>query len=245
MGNKRRSRNQKRGGSRRRGPVSGRRWSSVEVFEGPAGGPDVVSPGLDEVLAAMESVPKDLDWPALADQIVPVFQRVRPYHPSMPEPIRVVVPPGLSVSFGVDIGPAFLSVHAELLERWAVTPDELLSRGLHNLDRRMAEVTRDDLVNTSVDAIAVRALQSSSGSASTYVLRPASLGRILGTHPQLLIAPMRNLLLSMPVDADRELVAWLFDEFAAQDPNCLAPAAFILRDGGLELEPLGDPFGRA
>ena len=244
MGNKRRTKDRKRTASRRTSR-GGRRWSSIEVHAGPVTGPNVVSPGLDEVLAAMEGVSSDLDWPTVEDKVVPVFQRVRPYHPSMPEPVRMVVPPGLSISFGIDIGPAFLGIHAELVERWEITQEDLLATALDNLDRRMAAVPPDEVVDAAIDGLPVRALQSSTGSASTYVLRPASLGRIFGTHPQLLIAPMRNLLLSMPLEADRELVSWLFDEFAAEDPNCLAPAAFVLRDRRLELEPLGDPFGKA
>jgi hypothetical protein len=244
MGSKSRAKDRKRTAAHHKGR-GGRRWSSLEVHAGPVNGPHVVSPGLDEVLAAIGGVPRGLDWPAMADDVVPVFQRVRPYHPSMPEPVRMVVPPGVSVSFGIDIGPAFIAVHAELLEQWKIPPEDLLATALDNLDRRMAAVPAEDVVNTAIDGLPVRALQSSTGSASTYVLRPVTLGRIFGTHPQLLIAPMRNLLLSMPVEADRELVAWLFDEFAAEDPNCLAPAAFVLRDRRLELEPLGDAFGNA
>lgn len=215
------------------------------MFEGPAPGPGVVTPSLQDVLAAVESVPQDLDWPTLADSVVPVFQRVRPYHPSMPEPIRLVVPPGLSVGFGVDIGPAFLNVHAEMLERWAVTPDELLARALDNLERRMAGVAPDELIDGVVADVPIRVLQSSSGCASAFVLQPEPLGRIFGTEPQLLIAPMRNLLVSMPLTTDREFATWLFAEFAAGDPNCLAPAAFVVRGRKLEIEPLGDAFGKA
>jgi hypothetical protein len=56
---------------------------------------------------------------------------------------------------------------------------------------------------------------------------------------------MRNLLISLPISADREFAAWLFDEFAAQDPNCLAPTAFVVGEGQLALEPLGASYGAA
>jgi hypothetical protein len=215
------------------------------VFEGPAAGPGVVSASLEEVLAAMEDVPEGLEWAELADQVVPIFQRVRPYPPGMPEQLRIVVPPGLSVGFGVDIGPAFLNVSPEMLEGWGRTADEVLSRALQNLEARMAAVSPDDLIDGSIGEVPVRALQSPTGSASTYVLRPVALGRIFGAHLQLLIAPMRNLLISMPAGADRAMAAWIFEEFAAQDPNCLAPAAFLVGDGVLAVEPLGDAFGSA
>jgi hypothetical protein len=56
---------------------------------------------------------------------------------------------------------------------------------------------------------------------------------------------MRNLLMAMPVDVDRDYASWLFDEVASEDPNCLAPAAFIVGNGTLAVEPLGDAFGVA
>ena len=217
----------------------------MEVFEGPPIGPELVTASLDEVLEAMEAIPADLDWPTLADRIVPAFQRVRPYPPGHPEPLRILVPPGLSVGFAIDIGPAFLNVDTEMIERWSLTPAELLARAMDNLDRRMGGISPDDVVAASIDGQPIRVLQSSTGSASTYVLLPMSLGRIFGSEPHLVIAPMRNLLISLPIDADRELAAWLFDEFAARDPNCLAPAAFVIHESGLAAEPLGDVFGRA
>lgn len=245
MGKKRRTRNEKRRGIRANEPIGGRRWSAVQIFEGPEPGPDIVSASIDDVMAAIESVPQGLEWADLADRVIPVFQRVRPYPPGMPEPIRVVVPPGLSVGFGVDIGPAFLGVHTDILDGWPVTAAELLERALANLARRMAAVSRNELIHGSVGDVPIRALQASSGCASTYVLLPEPLRRIFGTEPQLLIAPMRNLLVSMPLETDREFAAWLFDEFSAQDPNGLAPAAFVVRDRTLEIEPLGDAYGQA
>jgi hypothetical protein len=244
MGKKgRRPRNDAR--SRRHNKSDRGNWSSVQVFEGPPVGPDVVTASLDEVLAAIESVPADLDWRAIAERIVPLFQRVRPYPPGNPEPLRILVPPGLSVGFGIDVGPAFVNVDAGMVERWGLNEAELFARALDNLDRRMAAVSPDEVLDGSVGGESVRALQSSTGCASTYVLLPASLRRIFGSRPQQLIAPMRNLLISLPIDADRDFAAWLFDEFASQDPNCLAPAAFVIRETGLSVEPLGDAFGRA
>lgn len=157
----------------------------------------------------------------------------------------MVVPPGLTVSFAIDIGPAFINVDSEMVERWDLTRAELLARALDNLEQRIAGVTPGELLAGSIGDQPIRLLQSSTGCASTYVLLPAPLGRILGFDPQLVIAPMRNLLIALPIDADREFASWLFEEFAAEDPNCLAPAAFVIRDGGLSVEPLGVAFGRA
>ena len=79
------------------------------------------------------------------------------------------------------------------------------------------------------------------GSASTFVLLPAALERIFGTEPQLFIAPMRDLLVSLPANVDRGFAGWLHEEFAALDPNCLAPIGFDFRAGRVTLEPLDAP----
>jgi hypothetical protein len=220
------------------------RWTA-RFYEGPPTGPDVVTASFEEVVAALETVPQELAWEQIAPEVVPLFQRVRPYHPEMPEQLRVVVPPGLTVSFGVDIGPAFITVSPEMAEDWGVPPERILERALANLEARMAGVRPRDVFDGRIGDVPVRMLQSATGSASTYVLVPAALGRILGAHRQLVLAPMRNLLLSLPASADRDFAAWLFDEIAAQDPNCLAPAAFVIGDGQLAVEPLGESYGAA
>jgi hypothetical protein len=243
MGTKHRTKQDRRASRHKRQRSGG--WSVASVYEGPVAGPNVVSASLEEVLAAMETVPAGLEWNEVADQVLPLFQRVRPYPAGMPEQVRVVVPPGLTIGLGVDIGPAFLNVSPEMLESWGQSRDAVVAQALRNLEARMDAVTADDVHDGAIADVPIRALQSPTGSASTYVLRPAALGRIFGTHRQLLIAPMRNLLISMPVGADRILAAWIFEEFAAEDPNCLAPAGFVVGDGVLEVEPLGDPFGSA
>ena len=239
MGRNQRERKQKRERRKAEG-----RWTA-QVFEGPPTGPDVVTPSVEEVLAALETMPQELTWDQIAPEVVPLFQRVRPYHASMPEQLRVVVPPGLTVGFGVDIGPAFITVSPEMAQEWGVPADEILGRALVNLEARMAGVRPRDVHDGSIGDVPVRILQSPTGSASTYVLVPEALGRILGRHRQLVLAPMRNLLMSLPITADRDFAAWLFDEIAAQDPNCLAPAAFVIGDGQLALEPLGESYGAA
>jgi hypothetical protein len=239
MGRNQRSRKQKRDRAKR-----DRGWT-MQVFEGPLNGPNVVSASVDEVMAALEALPQELRWEDVAEQVVPTFQRVRPYHASMPEALRLVVPPGVTVGFGVDVGPAFISVSPELAAGWRVEPDQLLRRALLNLERRMAAVSAADVQDGTIADVPVRLLQSPSGSASAYVLLPSALGRILGTHHQLVIAPMRNLLIALPIFADRDFAAWLFDEIAAEDPNCLAPAAFVVGGDELLLEPLGPTFGAA
>ena len=62
-------------------------------------------------------------------------------------------------------------------------------------------------------------LQTGVGCASAMVLLPDELRRVFGEGAQLLIAPMRDVLISLPPDVDRAFAAWLNDEFASMDPN--------------------------
>jgi hypothetical protein len=163
----------------------------------------------EAVLAAMGGLPPDLDWTALAPNLIPILPRRRPMPAEAGEPFRVTLPPGIPTGFGIDIGPAFLVVGASVLASWPVGPADLVAVGLDNLRRRLRSVRPRDLHRDTFQGVPVRILQSGVGCASALVLVPDELERIFGSERQCLIAPMRDLLISMPADADRELVGWL------------------------------------
>jgi hypothetical protein len=125
-----------------------------------------------------------------------------------------------------------------LLTTWSVDPADIVATGLDNLRRRMRSIRPRDLHHDTLAGVPVRILQSGVGCASALVLVPDELERIFGPERHCLIAPMRDLLISMPADTDRELVGWLNEEFATMDPNGLALDAFVLEDGTLRYEAL-------
>ena len=192
----------------------------------------------DAVLRAMGSLPPDLDWRSMAPNVIPVLPRRRPLPFEAGEPFRVTLPPGIPTRFGVDIGPAFLMVANSLLSTWSVDAADIVATGLDNLRRRMRSVRPRDLHHDTFGGVPVRILQSGLGCASALVLVPDELERIFGAQPHCLIAPMRDLLISLPVDTDREVVGWLNEEFATMDPNGLALDAFVVEDGTLRYEAL-------
>ena len=192
----------------------------------------------DAVLRAMGSLPPDLDWRSMAPNVIPVLPRRRPMPFEAGEPFRVTLPPGIPTGFGVDIGPAFLMVANSLLTTWSVDAADIVATALDNLRRRMRSVRPRDLHHDAFGGVPVRILQSGLGCASALVLVPDELERIFGTERHCLIAPMRDLLISMPADTERELVGWLNEEFATMDPNGLALDAFVLEDGTLRYESL-------
>jgi hypothetical protein len=190
----------------------------------------------EAVFRAMGALPPDLDWPVLAPNVIPILPRRRPMPPATGEPFRVTLPPGIPTGFGVDIGPAFLVVGASLLGTWPIGPADLVATALDNLRERLRTVRRRDVMGQSIDGIAIRMLQSGVGCASALVLVPDELERIFGPEPQCLIAPMRDVLISLPVETDRAFVGWLNDEFSQMDPNGLALDAFVLEEGTLRYD---------
>jgi hypothetical protein len=221
---------EKRRAKRRR--KAGKSYRTVDLGNG------MVQATPDAVLRAVGGLPPDLEWASMAAAVIPILPRRRPLPPLAGEPFRVTLPPGIPIGFGIDIGPAFLVVGESLLATWPVDAAELVATALGNLRDRMRPVRPRDLVRQAIDGVPVRVLQSGAGCASGLVLVEDELRRIFGAQPQCLIAPMRDILISLPVDADRRFVSWINDEFAEMDPNGLALDAFVLDDDGLRYETL-------
>ena len=197
------------------------------------------------VMAAIGSLPQDLTWDKMAPSVIPVLPRRRPLPQVSGEPFRVTLPPGIPTGFGIDIGPAFLVVGEDLLRGWPVQPADLVATALSNLTGRLAQIGPRDLLRQQIDGVQVRLLQSGVGCASALVLVPDEMQRIFGDAPQVFVAPMRDLLLSMPPDVDRRFAGWLTDELASMDPNGLALDAFVLEGGALRYERLPGLGGSA
>jgi hypothetical protein len=178
------------------------------------------------VMAALERFDPDRTWPELRDEIRPMLPRLRPMPAAPEEPVRVMLPPGILVGFGLDLGPALASVTPPLLDRWRIDPDELARTALANVRRLAASCKRSSVVRDAVGTMEVAALQTGLGIAASLLLVPDQLERFFGAEPGLLLAPMRDLLLRVPIDTPHEEAAWLGEEFEAVDPNCLHLGGF-------------------
>jgi hypothetical protein len=198
--------------------------------------PAVVGASRNEVRAAIDALPDELTWQDVAARIRPMFIRRRPLPPGAERPLTFRVAPGMTVALGVDIGPAFLYVGAGMLNEWPVAADEALARAMANLRATVAAERYVELEYGSVADVPLWWYQSHGGLASGLLLLEDELHARYGDEPRLLIAPMRNLLLAAPFDADRELLEWLRDEIAAEDPNGLDLPVFALVDGRLSID---------
>lgn len=177
-------------------------------------------------------------WGDVASDILPVFERARPFSYPVDPPALTVVPPGVTVGFGVDAGPAFMRVSTTHLAQWPVDVAALATRALDNLARRAREADERDVLRDAVDDVPVVVFQSRDGWASTTVLLPQEMDRLFGPDPALFVAPSRDLLIGLPVDVDPEFATWLTEEFEAIDPNALRLEGFEWRDGTVRCRPL-------
>ncbi|MEA2632214.1 MAG: hypothetical protein QOE66_2433 [Chloroflexota bacterium] len=179
-----------------------------------------------------------LAWDDVADEILPVFERARPFSYDVEAPAQAVVPPGVTVGFGIDLGLAFARVAAAHLDDWPVDLPGLTDRALRNLRHRARHASDYDLVSDAIGGIPTVVFQSRDGWASTAILVPEAIERFFGSGPALFIAPSRDLLVGLPVDVDLEFATWLAEEFEAEDPNALRLEAFEWRDRTVRCRPL-------
>jgi hypothetical protein len=166
-----------------------------------------------------------------------MLPRLRPFPPGADDPVRVMLPPGILVAFGLDIGPALVQIGPGLLDSWGVDRDELVSAALANVRRLAGRCDRDLVVRSPIGETAVAALQTNEGIAASLLLVPDRLERFFGPEPGLFLAPMRDLLLRLPPDTDPLEAAWIANEFEAIDPNALHLGGFAW-DGRLEVRPV-------
>jgi hypothetical protein len=212
----------------------------AELHPGPLAGPAVKVASRSAVLAALERFDPDRPWHGLRDEIRPMLPRLRPMPFPAGEPVRVMLPPGILVAFGLDLGPALAQIGPDLIDRWGITADELAAVALGNIRRLAAACDASMVVRNPVGSMDVSALQTRLGIAASLLLVPDQVPRFFGREPGLLLAPMRDLLLRVPADTPLEDAEWLVEEFEAVDPNCLHLGGFSWDGSGIRpiaLEP--------
>lgn len=210
----------------------------ITLHPGPVAGPNVVVPTPEELVAALEGFDHHAPWAEIAPRIIPVFERRRPQPPGSPPPVTVVLPPGVSVGFGVDLGPAFIRVAEPLLADWGIERQELAAIALGNIRERAARPGLPDPYRGELAGLPSIWFQSDDGWASALLLVPDALTRVLGPEDRLYVAPMRDLLIGLPIDAHLGLARWIAEEVEAADPNGLALEAFAFEGGRLSCRPM-------
>ena len=208
------------------------------VAYGPEVGEGVVTATLEDLERALEGQPDDVNWAWASAHVIPVMPRIRPYPDGFPEPLRIIVDPGVAIGFAIDIGPAFMSVGPDLLRTWGIPLADVHSRSLANVTERSATIDVESIVEGSIGAAPTRWLQTGRSIGSVLVLVPDELRRLFGAAPAYFITPMRDLIIGLPPDVDRELATWLWMEVATLDPNCLGPVGYRFDGRLVTPEPL-------
>ena len=182
---------------------------------------------------AIDSLDLDAPWADVRESIRLVLPRRRPLPEHTGARPQRVVGPSIPASLGMDIGPAMLFVTNDRLGDWDVTADEAFDQALTNVRSRVEARGHFALIHEDLEGTPALAFQSREGWASALVALPELLGRVLGTSDGIILAPMRDLVLRLPPDADPELATWILGEFAAADMNALDVPPLALVDGAL------------
>jgi hypothetical protein len=217
----------------------------VEVLEGRKLSDGVVTADLETVLAALEGFDPEMSWKQARGQVLPMLPRVRPLPTPQIELVRAMLPPGILVGFGIDIGPAITFVTTTLLERWQIEPAALASAALTNLRGIAERCGHDDVLDDHIADIPVTVVQTGEGIAASLLLVPECLERVLGDRERFLLAPMRDILIALPPTVDRSFAAWLADEWESLDPNHLHLGGFRYGGGRIVPESIDEALARA
>jgi hypothetical protein len=217
----------------------------VEVFEGPPVGEGVVVADFESVMAALDGFDPEMPWKKARAQVLPIMPRVRPMPGQDLELVRAMLPPGILVGFGIDLGPAITFITTELLDRWRVDPSTLAAAALANLDSIARRCGPDDVLHDHIADTPVSIVQTGRGIAASLLLVPGRIETILGGATRFLLAPMRDILIALPPGVDREFAAWLATEWEALDPNHLHLGGFRYAAGGVTPESIEDALAHA
>jgi hypothetical protein len=195
--------------------------------------PLVTTADVHEVMTAIEAVDLDAPWEQAAPQLRPALPRRRPLPPGTDGLPSQELSPGIRVTLGLDIGPAMLFVGQDQLDRWGVTVEQALRRAVSNVRVRARLRRQWVLIHEPIAGVPTLAFQSREGWASSLLLVPGELMRVLGRRNGLVLAPMRDLVLLMPLDAEPALAYLVLEEFARADMNALDLPIFSLLGGRL------------
>ena len=184
-----------------------------------------------EVVAAIEGVDLGAPWAEVAPDLRIALPRRRPLPPGTSGLLTREFPPGIRAGLGLDIGPAMLFISDEQLSGWGVTTHQAFDQALANVSACVRHRSQFALLHQTIAEVPTKAFQSREGWASTLLLLPDELTRVFGERDGLLLAPMRDLTLLMPLGTEYALARFVLEEFAAADMNALDLPPFALIDG--------------
>lgn len=196
----------------------------------------------DDIRRAFEQVDLDVGWDRLAPSVLPLLPRRTPSPIRAGAPLQSMLGPGILVNFGIDFGPAFVTVTRDLAERWGIVDGDVMAAALGNVRALAAELPPAVAKAVDLDdGLVVRVLQSGAGWTSSLLVVPDLLPRFFGSGPHLIAAPCRDVVMAFAAVTPLDLVFDLVEGLAWADPVGLVAACFRHLDGALE--PVAAPPG--
>jgi len=207
-------------------------------------------PTSEAIAEALETIPDDMPWawaalrvlPAVRGERIQVIEDVELERLGF-EPLdafpSLEMPPGIDVTFAIEVDVVQVTVNQRHLDAWARTVGEVLPAAMANL-RRTAGSWRGTVYEDTYAGTPLRLLEGWPHWASSLLVAPEALTRLFGPEDQLFVAPYQCNLISLPIDVDRDIAADLVDLFGGLNPRSLllGMPAFALRSGELVIEDL-------
>jgi hypothetical protein len=179
---------------------------------------------------AVKTVPRPVPWDWARPRLMPLLGGT---HLDRVDDglVRTISEMGCALEYGLDLGGTFSVVDAVVAERWERSADDLHSAAMENLRRRASRILPKAVIGGTVGGRYFRRVLAPRGCASSLVLVPDELVRLLGPEPTILLAPNRTVLLSFPLRIDVGAAAEIALEFEGMHPYPLMLDPFALEDG--------------
>jgi hypothetical protein len=188
---------------------------------------------------AFRAMPNPVPWDWAAPRLMPLLSGPRFDDPGLPI-VRVTSELGPALEFGLDLGGAFATVDRRVAERWECSSEQLLERGLANLQERAERIEPDQVVAGVMGGRTIRILRDRPAWASSILLDLPSIHRLFGVHDQILSAPTTGCLVSLPIDTPTRIAADIAIDFEGPLTSLFLDP-FVM-EGGL-LQWSGDALG--
>lgn len=180
---------------------------------------------------AYAAMPKPVPWAWAEPRLIPLL--AGPYFDPPGEPlVRCVLPPGITVTFGIDLGNGVLPcVDAPVAERWESTPEQICRSAVANLERRAARIEEAAVKTGTLSGHFIGLLAAPNGWSSSILLSPTHLMRLFGPQDQLFLAAGHGTLISMAMDVPAHVARALVFEYEVKELYPLLLDPFSLIDG--------------
>lgn len=198
-------------------------------------------PSVDEVEAALETVPDEIDWDWASPRLIPLFERDYVEGIAGDPMVNTVSHLGVGIGFGIDFGPVFGRVTQSMARRWEASVEQIERAAFAHLAEVVADVGPADVQSVVHRGHFFRVLGKPGGWASSVILAgEAELIRIFGTRNAIFTVPARNSLVAFGSGTPARAVAEVAVHLEAMDPHPLELDPFLMHDGALCWDGLSD-----